>query len=178
MTTTAIATATSTPKAAEGKVKRKFARPANSSLPPDQSAPLRDALIAEMEPLKNAEEAADWVYRNLPAKNTLTADDARQVEERFQAKLSTLEAGQGAVEAEVANEEAHPNASNSDAEDHFERGPRDGDGRLEPPMVATEHVKAPNGAEIFPLQPRAPFPADGALSRRRSGCVTRCIASS
>ena len=33
-----------------------------------------------------------WAYRCLPTKNTLTASDARLVEEAFQTKLVALEA--------------------------------------------------------------------------------------
>jgi hypothetical protein len=36
------------------------------------------------------DEATAWARRNLPAKNTLTAADAKIVEERFQARLSTI----------------------------------------------------------------------------------------
>jgi hypothetical protein len=38
----------------------------------------------------SADEAAAWAHRNLPVKNTLTAADAKIVEERFQARLSTI----------------------------------------------------------------------------------------
>src|SRR2546421_4850556 len=40
--------------------------------------------------INSADEAAAWAHRNLPAKNTLTAADAKIVEERFQARLSTI----------------------------------------------------------------------------------------
>jgi hypothetical protein len=33
---------------------------------------------------------AAWAHRNLPAKNTLTATDAKIIEERFKARLSTI----------------------------------------------------------------------------------------
>src|SRR5438034_4784720 len=54
------------------------------------SASLRDSLIAQMAAINSADEAAAWAHRNLPAKNTLTAEDAKMVEERFQARLSTF----------------------------------------------------------------------------------------
>jgi hypothetical protein len=38
--------------------------------------------------IKSADEAAAWAHRNLPAKNTLTAADAKIVEE--QARLFTI----------------------------------------------------------------------------------------
>ena len=43
-----------------------------------------------MAAINSADEAAAWAHRNLPAKNTLTAADAKMVEERFQARLNTI----------------------------------------------------------------------------------------
>ena len=43
-----------------------------------------------MATMNSADEAAAWAHRNLPAKNTLTAADAKIVEERFQARLSAI----------------------------------------------------------------------------------------
>jgi hypothetical protein len=43
-----------------------------------------------MAAINSADEAAAWAHRNLPAKNTLTAAHAKIVEERFQARLSTI----------------------------------------------------------------------------------------
>ena len=54
------------------------------------SASLRESLIEQLATINSADEAAAWVRRNLPAKNTLTAVDAKIVEERFQARLSTI----------------------------------------------------------------------------------------
>jgi hypothetical protein len=49
-------------------------------LPPEQSAALRDELLAEMASLKDSEALAVWAHRRLPAKNTLAADDARVID--------------------------------------------------------------------------------------------------
>jgi hypothetical protein len=57
----------------------------------EPSAALRDQLIAEIEELKGGEEIALWAHRRLPAKNTLTADDARAVETACQIVLGALE---------------------------------------------------------------------------------------
>jgi hypothetical protein len=40
--------------------------------------------------INSADEAAAWAHRNFAAKNTLTAADARIVEEQFRARLSTF----------------------------------------------------------------------------------------
>jgi hypothetical protein len=47
-----------------------------------------------MATINSADEATAWARRNLPAKNTLTAADAKIVEEWFQARLSTISDGQ------------------------------------------------------------------------------------
>jgi hypothetical protein len=64
-------------------------------LAPDQSAVLRDQLVAELLAINTADDAAIWAHRNLPAKNSLTAEDAQIVEARFQARLATI--GDGAT---------------------------------------------------------------------------------
>ena len=46
----------------------------------DQSEALRDRLVAELSDLQSADEAADWVHKNLPAKNTLAHADAETLE--------------------------------------------------------------------------------------------------
>jgi ERF superfamily len=54
------------------------------------SGSLRESLIEQLDGVNSADEAAAWAHRNLPAKNTLTAADAKMVEERFKARLSTM----------------------------------------------------------------------------------------
>jgi hypothetical protein len=56
----------------------------------EASAALSDQLIAEIQRLKEEEDLALWAHRRLPAKNTLTADDARIVEAAYQVVLSAL----------------------------------------------------------------------------------------
>ena len=78
------------------------ARPAKPVLAADQSAALRDRLVAELEAVQSADEAAIWAHRSLPAKNTLTAADADFVEAGFRAKLVAFgdgERGDGLREA-------------------------------------------------------------------------------
>jgi hypothetical protein len=59
-------------------------------LPPDQSASLRERLIAELDGLQTADDAASWAHGSLPAKNTLTSADAQQVEASFGAKITAF----------------------------------------------------------------------------------------
>jgi hypothetical protein len=63
---------------------------ARSLLGAQLSASLRESLIEQMAAINSSDEAAAWAHRNLPAKNTLTAADAKIVEERFQARLATI----------------------------------------------------------------------------------------
>jgi hypothetical protein len=70
-------------------------RNARSVLAPEQSASLRERLVAQLAAIHSTDDAAAWAYRNLAAKNTLTAADAQIVEEQFQARLSMIDHGLG-----------------------------------------------------------------------------------
>ena len=74
--------------------RKPFLRCQKPVLAPDQSATLRDQLLAELEGLTSADEAATWAHRSLAAKNTLSATDAQVIEERFQVRLSAFADGQ------------------------------------------------------------------------------------
>ena len=93
------------PSAASGADRKgKVIRPPRIVLATDQSEALRDRLIAELSDLKSADEAADWVHKNLPAKNTLALADAETVEASFRERLAAIEAEQvsaGSVQAIV-----------------------------------------------------------------------------
>src|SRR3989442_1073071 len=54
----------------------------------DQSAALRNKLLAEIADLASVESAVAWAARALPAKNTLIAADAKLLEDAFEQKLS------------------------------------------------------------------------------------------
>jgi ERF superfamily len=75
-------------------------------LAPEPSAALRDQLIAELKDLKDGDDLALWAHRRLPAKNTLTADDARAVETACQFVLSALNLGELERPPETAAEPA------------------------------------------------------------------------
>ena len=87
------------PKSRMGKLRqrngsrwrRKASGPSARSVLGEQlSASLRESLIQQMAAISSEDEAAAWAHRNLPAKNTLTAADAKIVEERFEARLTTI----------------------------------------------------------------------------------------
>jgi len=76
----------------------KSLRPARATLDPEQSAKLRGQLLATVAQLQSEEEAADWVHKNMPAKNTLIAADADPVESAFKDKLASIQSMQASVE--------------------------------------------------------------------------------
>src|SRR5215813_11252160 len=60
------------------------------ALSPDQSARLRDRLLAEIAALPSEEAATTWSRGALPAKNLLSSEDSKQLETAFEKKLSEL----------------------------------------------------------------------------------------
>ncbi len=67
--------------------------PAKAIFDPDKSATLCNQLLTELESLTSPEAATAWAHRILGAKNSLTAADARRVEDAFQSRLATLGSG-------------------------------------------------------------------------------------
>jgi hypothetical protein len=68
-------------------------RPPTPKMPlqPDASAALREQLLSELAATATADEATVWAQRKLPAKNSLTPDDADVVEHAFRARLQSVE---------------------------------------------------------------------------------------
>lgn len=64
--------------------------PTRTPLPAAKSATLRDRLLAELEALTTLETITAWARHILGAKNSLTAADARSVEQAFHSKLADL----------------------------------------------------------------------------------------
>jgi len=58
-------------------------------LPPEESARLRDALLADISALLPGDAVA-WAGQMLASKNRLTADDARAVEQAFETRFANL----------------------------------------------------------------------------------------
>jgi hypothetical protein len=73
-------------------------RPARATLDPEQSSELREQLLASIAQLQSEQEAADWVHKNMPAKNTLIAADANPIEYAFKDKLASIQSMQASVE--------------------------------------------------------------------------------
>jgi hypothetical protein len=64
----------------------------------EESAAQRDRLIADMAQLQSSDQAADWVHKNMPLKNALTAADADLVATAFRDRLAIIEAEASALE--------------------------------------------------------------------------------
>ena len=98
------------------------------------SASLRESLIEQLAAINSADEAASWAHRNLPAKNTLTAADAKIVEERFRARLSAIGPSHGTCDRPAEGYEP-PHAV---AEQTGVSSASDADTRQKAPMRATK----------------------------------------
>jgi hypothetical protein len=81
--------------------KEKAVRLPRTILGPEQSAALRERLLLDLEHLQSTDEAADWVHKNLAAKNTLITSDADAVETGFREKLSTIEGASAARQEQL-----------------------------------------------------------------------------
>jgi hypothetical protein len=64
----------------------------------DESAAQRDRLIADLAQLRSSDEATDWVHKNMPVKNELTAADADLVGAAFRDRLVVIDAETSAIE--------------------------------------------------------------------------------
>ncbi len=79
---------------------------ATAILAPDQSAALRDRILAEVQGLRSGDEAADWARKAIAAKNSLTAVDAGLVEAAFEQRLAVLAAEPDGATSQAAIEPA------------------------------------------------------------------------
>jgi hypothetical protein len=73
------------------------------TLGPEQSAALREKLLAEVATVTSADLAAAWAREALTAKNSLTAEDAKLVEDAFEQRLSALPSSDAAT---LSNDES------------------------------------------------------------------------
>jgi len=86
----------------------------------DQSATLRDTLMAELAGLASTEAAVMWAARILPVKNNLTETDAKVLEKAFERKLSGLSSADAAessmTESATTLEVTSPQASTPESD--------------------------------------------------------------
>jgi len=74
----------------KGKIRGAAKTASPTVLLTDESAALSDRLLSEISGLASQDSATTWAGEALPAKNTLTAADAKLVEDAFEQKLSQL----------------------------------------------------------------------------------------
>jgi hypothetical protein len=78
-----------------------------SILPPEASAMLRDQILNELKEVATTAAGGTWARHSLAPKNTLTAPDARLVEEAFQSRMAALESAiEKAVKAPTTKPES------------------------------------------------------------------------
>jgi hypothetical protein len=75
------------PKPGNGSHRRPLLGRSLPVLPAAESLVAREKLIGELSEIASVEQLTRWAYRKIAVKNALTVDDARIVEEEFQAKL-------------------------------------------------------------------------------------------
>jgi hypothetical protein len=78
------------PKPGNGSHRKPLPSGSVPVLPAGESLVAREKLIGELAELAESEQLTQWAYRKIAIKNTLTVDDARMVEEEFQAKLEEI----------------------------------------------------------------------------------------
>ena len=66
-------------------------------LPADDSAALRDRLLSEIAGVASPESATSWTRAALTAKNSLTAADAKLLEDAFEQKVAGLSPAEAAT---------------------------------------------------------------------------------
>jgi hypothetical protein len=72
------------------------------TLDPEQSAALRERLLAELGNITSADSVPNWARGALTAKNNLTATDAKLVEDAFERRLSELPSSDAAAKGPEA----------------------------------------------------------------------------
>jgi hypothetical protein len=147
------------------RARRSTVAPVASALLRDQlSGMLRDELLGEVDKLRDVDEAAQWAWRALPAKNSLTNPHAREVEHAFEAKVADF--------AAAATAEQHAPKPLADAEDAPSCAPRPNDAATrQAPIAAStpddrsqQEKRRNRGRRLRPQEPDASrLTLDGAV---------------
>jgi hypothetical protein len=106
-----------------GRRGAKVLQPTKPILGAEASGLSRDQLLGELTAIASCDDAAIWAHRILGAKNSLTAADARQVEDAFQAKLRTLDGAAGISHQPLSPVISAPQPSPSSLEPRRPMGP-------------------------------------------------------
>jgi ERF superfamily len=131
----AAISASSLPTAA-GNGRRKPVRAPRVRLSAINSKALREKLLAELTELVSAEQLTEWSYRSLPIKNTLAVDDARIVEETFQAELVDLASADAGPSLRASGVSAGPQDPSERARnEQISQGEEDRPGKIDKSLL-------------------------------------------
>jgi hypothetical protein len=126
----------SSPPTAAGNGPRKPVRASRVLLTAINSKALREKLLGELSELVSAEQLTEWSHRSLPIKNTLTVDDARIVEEAFQAKLIVFAGADDAPSLRASDLSAGPqDRSERPRYEQASQGEKDGPGKIDKSLL-------------------------------------------
>jgi hypothetical protein len=102
-------------KPGNGHVRKSIGRTPAVTLSPQNSAALRERLLAEVADISSSDLAAEWARRVIPNKNTLTEPDAALLENAFEQKLTALGTLEPAAPASGETAIGHGNQDTSAA---------------------------------------------------------------
>src|SRR3974390_1463656 len=98
-----------------GKARGAPRSPVPVLLPVDESAALRDRLLGEIAGLVSPESATSWARAALAAKNSLTAADAKLLEDAFEQKVAGLSSAEAAAPTVDGGASSPPAANSQEA---------------------------------------------------------------
>jgi hypothetical protein len=101
------------PQRGNGKSRGVGKPPSPMTLPVDESAALRERLLGEVSALESPEGATKWAREALPVKNSLTAADAKLLEDAFGQKIAGWPSAEDVTPTVASNE---PSVSGSGPE--------------------------------------------------------------
>jgi hypothetical protein len=134
--------AASSPPIEAGNGQRKRVRAPRVLLTANDSKAMQEKLRGELSGVRSAEQVTEWSCRSLPIKSTLTADDARIVEEAFQAKLIDLGSADSgpSVRASGASEESQDRPQRPRNE-QTSQGEEDGPGKIDKSLLTISETR-------------------------------------
>jgi ERF superfamily len=115
------------------------------ALAPLASAQLRDRLLGELAGVGSGEDAALWAQRSLKDKSTLAAEDALTVEQAFEARLASWNAGES---TQPVREQSGPGQDGEDPCSKARGAVAAKERGEEPPKRKSKHPRAKTASTI------------------------------
>jgi len=98
-----------------GSRKAAVARPVSRTLAGEDFSLVRADLEGELARLRSTEEALTWAQRVLPTKNTLADEDARVLEQAFEARMGELGGANAQALADTRAQDVAPSSARARA---------------------------------------------------------------